>query len=222
MTSNGVRTAQDIYDAYRIMPNLQLHQLRVAAVGKVICGNSIRETDVRTVILAGLFHDMGNIVKSDLVTFPDFLEPEGKAHWELVKKDFIVRYGDDEHAATAAIASEIGLSVDARALLGGIGFSKLEQTRDSISHELKVIEYADLRVGPHGVISMEARIMDAKERYANQFSGIPTAEDSFNRLYAAARKIEEQIFADADIAPGDITEQSIQSVVQELRAYPVA
>ena len=32
-----MRSTRDIYDEYRIPPWLQLHQLRVAAVGKMVC-----------------------------------------------------------------------------------------------------------------------------------------------------------------------------------------
>ena len=60
-----MKTPREIYTAYKIMPNLQLHQLRVAAVGKLICdnfnppaGGTVNE---RGVILARLFSHMGKI-----------------------------------------------------------------------------------------------------------------------------------------------------------------
>lgn len=217
-----MKTTQQFYEYYRIMPNLQLHQLRVAAVAKMICDDLTREVDTHTVILAGLFHDMGNILKSDLATFPEFNEPEGVAHWQLIKDDFARKYGTDEHHATTAIAREIGISKDAMRCMGGIGFSKLIETRDSDSFEQKICEYADLRVGPHGVLSMGGRIDEASGRYRGRHTDMPSDNEQFEQLKAAAYEIEQQIFAEATIAPEDVTEQSIQQLIAELRSYPVA
>lgn len=221
MTSNGVRTAQQIYDAYNIMPALQLHQLRVAAVAKTLCENVTRDVDAHAVILASLFHDMGNIIKSDLSLFPDLVEPEGIAHWQLVKDEFIKNYGTDEHEAIATIAEEINLPVRVRILIENLGFSELERTRDEESFEQKIVEYADLRVGPHGVLSMEARIHEASVRYINKHPDMPKLTEEFERLVGAAYNIERQVFSEADIAPGDITEQMVSPMFPALRQYEV-
>ncbi len=217
-----MRTVQEIYEHYKIIPSLQLHQLRVAAVAKTIADNSDDELDTRSVVLAGLFHDMGNIIKSDLTTFPDFLEPEGYAHWLLVKNEFISAYGPDEHAATRAIAREISLPHPVLEILAGVGFSKLKETVASNSFELKIAEYADLRVGPHGVIPMAARIEDGKRRYVGKHPDMPRGEEVLRTLVGAAYELEQQIFARADIGPDDITEQSIQPLIAELREYTLA
>src|SRR3989338_4995837 len=141
-----MRTSREIYEKYNIMPALQLHQLRVAAVGKLICDNVTKPINTQDVILACLFHDMGNIIKSDLQYFSDFVEPEGIEYWQNVKNGFVEKYGTDHHAANAAIAQEIGLPENARNILTGIGFSKLEEILLDVSNERKVCEYADLRV----------------------------------------------------------------------------
>ena len=41
------------------MPGLQLHQLRVAAVGKLICEHLKKPVRTKDVVVACLFHDMG-------------------------------------------------------------------------------------------------------------------------------------------------------------------
>jgi 5'-deoxynucleotidase YfbR-like HD superfamily hydrolase len=213
-----MRTAQDIYESYRIFPALQMHQLRVAAVGKTICDALLEDVDTSSVILACLFHDMGNIIKSDFTAFPEFCEPEGIAHWELVKKEFIETYGPDEHKATLIIAREIGLPEDVIEHIDGIGFSKLERTRDDDSFESKIVEYADTRVAPHGVVSQEGRMYDARERYKH----VPREVDRFDELFAAAREIERQIFGATAMSPEDITEASIQPLIDKLRSTEVA
>src|SRR3989344_8748672 len=105
-----MKTPREIYSAYKIMPSLQLHQLRVAAVAKLLCEGCTKPINEHDVILACLFHDMGNIIKSELSYFPDFTEPEGVEYWERVKADFVEAYGTDSHTANIAIAKEIGFS----------------------------------------------------------------------------------------------------------------
>lgn len=219
-------TTQEIYERYHIMPGLQLHQLRVAAVAEAICENSLLELDTQSVVLAGLFHDMANIIKSDLVLFPELLEPLGIGHWQRIKDEFVAEYGINEHAAAQRIARAIGLPDEVIQLIGGIGFSKLETIRDDASYEQKIIEYADLRVGPHGVLSMAARLEEAHQRYRHRYgdenNDIPRTEESYERLRAAASDIEQQIFTDASIGPDDITEESVQPAIKKLRDLSVA
>src|SRR3954452_25294278 len=98
-----MKKVSEIYSEYKIMPALQQHQLRVAAVAAMIC-DSLPGTDKETVVIACLFHDMGNIIKSDLSYFPEFVQPEGLEYWEKVKQEYIQKYGSDENAATKEIA----------------------------------------------------------------------------------------------------------------------
>ena len=86
---------QKIYDDYKIMPQLQLHQLRVAGVASIIVDNFQEKLDKDAIVSAALLHDMGNIIKFNLNFFPDALEPEGLDHWQSVKDEFILKYGPD-------------------------------------------------------------------------------------------------------------------------------
>jgi putative nucleotidyltransferase with HDIG domain len=70
------------------MPTLQQHTLRVAIVAVKIC-DSLPNADKEIVVIACLFHDMGNIIKSGLPYFPEFIQPEGSAYWEKVKQEYI-------------------------------------------------------------------------------------------------------------------------------------
>src|SRR3989344_7101543 len=215
-----MKTVSDAYTTYRTMPALQKHQLRVAAVGKKLADSLECGVAVRDVVEACLFHDMGNIIKSDLEVFPEFREPEGLAHWQLVKNEFVERYGTNEHEATLAIARELKLKAPVVALIDGVGFSKLKGIRDSGSLEQKIVEYADQRVGPHGVLTLDERLQEARSRYRKRpESDMAQHDDAFNELVGAAREIERELFAVARISPEDITEESIQPVVEELREY---
>lgn len=204
------------------MPALQLHQLRVAAAGKLVCDNSHESINERAIVLACLFHDMGNIIKSDLAMFPEFLEPEGHEYWQKVKDGYASKYGTDEHTATAAIARELRLPDGAIRCIEGIGFSKLVVTRDSGAYERKIAEYSDLRVGPRGVLPMRARIEEARKRYVGKHPDMPASTKKFDGLVAAARDIERQIFVNAAIKPEDITDASIAPLIEQLWEYPVS
>src|SRR3989338_7998938 len=125
-----MKTPREIYAAYTIMPSLQMHQLRVAAVGKLICEHFNKPVNKKDVVLACLFHDMGNILKFELAMFPEFTEPEGVDYWESVKDKYRKKYGDDEHSATQEIMREIGLPKGIIDLMEGIGFSKVSEVAE--------------------------------------------------------------------------------------------
>ena len=216
-----MRTPSDIYREYRIMPSLGAHQLRVAGVAQFISDRVQQPLDSENVVLACLFHDMGNIIKSDLPYFPQFLEPEGLEYWEGVKQDFIQRYGQSEHEASIAIAEEIGLPAPARELIGGLGFSKLEDIERVGTLEMKICEYADMRVGPHGVLSMEERLAEGKERYSKKKEKLLFNSAFYNRLSDALRAIEHELMARTALRPEDISDAAIAPIMHKLGSKSV-
>lgn len=219
-----MRTAQDIYNEYKILPSLQLHQLRVAAVGKTICDASKQSLNAESVILAGLFHDMGNIIKSDLTYFPEFLEPEGFAYWNEVKESFVKKYGVDHHQANTAIAREIGIPAKSVDLIDTIGFSKVTEVVADPSIERKILQYADMRVGPHGILPLRQRLEEGRERYVKTRRPRTYHEsgEEFERLSKTATTLEEQLFSDATLTPEDIHDEKIKGMIEELRKLSVA
>jgi len=211
-------TIAEVYEQYKIMPFLQLHQLRVAAVGKLLADNFNGSLDARSVVLACLLHDMGNIIKFDLDIFPDSTADRGLAYWQEVKEDFIRRFGRDEHHATIAIAHELHVPLQVMRYIEGVGFSKLDRTVRDPSYEQKIVEYADCRVAPYGVASVEERLEDGRTRYAGRKGGAD-ADERFNGFKAAAFEVEKQIFEREKIRPDDISEGAVQPAVAELRHF---
>ena len=207
-----------------MLPSLDTHQLRVAAVAKTICDSFKAPVNVKNVILTCLFHDMGNIIKSNFDHFPDFFaSAEERAYWETVKLEYIQKYGPSEHHASLAIAEELGLPEEVCHYIAGIGFSNLKTTSAGVSFEEKICEYADLRVGPYGVLSLIDRIADIHRRYAGRNrSVVPEDEGQFEELRQAALDMQGQIFAETSIRPEDITDASITPLIEELRNYQVA
>lgn len=217
-----MRNILEIYEHYKIMPNLALHQLRVASVIYLICKNSTLEIDENIAIQSGLLHDMGNIVKFDLNYFPEFSEPLGIEYWQKVQNEYFEKYGRDEHEATQKILKELGVNqrvidIDARMLFGNLCID-----RDSDDFELKLLHYADMRVGPFGIMSYEDRMEDARKRYENKLDDEMTREkDRQSILLACGKDIERQIFENCKIKPEDITDESIAEILEELKGFMI-
>lgn len=223
-----MKTPREIYAAYTTMPALQLHQLRVAAVGKLICEGFTKSINTRNVILACLFHDMGNILKFNLSYFPEFLEPRGLGFWECVKTEYREKYGIDQHEASKKIAQEIGLSGVVVEVIDAIGFSNVGTVLAGRSFEKKICVYSDSRVGPHGVLTLTERFIDGRKRYLakgvtnDHGKEITVQQDSFEMLTESAHKLETQIFAEARIKPEDVSDAAVAPLIEELWEYPVA
>jgi hypothetical protein len=206
-----------IYEKYKIMPTLQEHQLRVAAVAKQICDNLTVPVNEETVIKACLLHDMGNILKFDLTKFPEFLEPEGATFWEGVKKEYIHNFGNDEHDASIAIAKELPVSEEVLKNIDSIGFDKAEENKKG-AIETQACAYSDMRVGPYGIISLEERLDDLRKRYQSRANY--SLSKSMKRDQAL-RDIEINIFKDSKIMPKDITNKSVAPIIEQLRTYEI-
>ena len=207
-----------IYSKYKIMPSLGEHQLRVAAVAKQICDSISKSLDVNGVVNVCLVHDMGNIIKSDLMYFPDFLEPEGLEYWQTIKDTFIEKYGANEHIATEIIAKEIGLSDIKLKYLSTIGFSKIKLVLKKGTIEQKICCYADQRVGPYGVLSIEKRIKEGKKRYTGiKNNNMAITIEKYENLVLSLKELEKQVFSHSSILPRNINDESIKSIILELK-----
>lgn len=213
-------TISQIYQKYKIMPSLQQHQLGVAAVAKLICKNLHSDLDVKAVTSACLLHDMGNILKFDLSLFPKFLEPEGLDYWQGVKEEFKDNYGADEHFANIQIAREIGVNQKILDLINAIGFENIEEHFLAGDLEKIICEYADCRVAPRGVVSLEERLEDLEERYGPKYSS-EKQKAKRQKFYELERKSEAYIFEDLEIEPGDIGEKSVNALIKELKAHEI-
>lgn len=219
-----MKTVQEIYEEYKIMPSLQLHQLRVAGVAQYICERTNGSVDTKAIALACLFHDMGNIIKSELRYFPEFTAPEGVEYWERVKAEFISKYGEDHHTATSAIAREIGLPVRSLEILDIIGYSHIGEITASDDWEKKIAEYSDTRVGPRGVLLLAERLQEGRKRYeaTSKSRAHYDTENSFKILFDTAHELERQVCDKAGIGPEEVNDAAIEAFIEELRKYAVA
>lgn len=215
-------TIWEAYEHYHIMPNLRLHQLRVAAVARTLA--EALGADRELVTHAGLLHDMGNIMKTDFTQFPaEFYGDNGLAYWEQVKADCGDRFGHDEHTATAAIARDIGVSKDIVEIMDAMGFSKAAQISEHGSLELQILEYADQRVAPHGIVSMEERLREGHARYKDRTRTEYGENDvEFHENAAHLKQMEQKLFASLLITPDMLNEESLTGMMESLRSYVIA
>ena len=202
-----------------------MHQLRVAAVGKMLADKT-PGVSVEHVVLTGLFHDMANILKIDL-------SPEGnlamqvtddeRAQLQALKDSFAQKYGADEHGASITIGREIGLPQEVLNMIDTMRFLKSEWVLHEGSMAMKIAKYSDLRVSPFGIVSMQERFDEAGKRYRNKTfdTGDVYDQELKERMNAACFEIERIVMDAAGMRPEEITDASAAPGIEELKRYLV-
>ncbi len=218
-----MRKITDIYEEYKIMPQLQLHQLRVAAVARQVCESLDQDIDTKSVVTACLMHDMGNIIKFNLSytkqNFPGFLEPQGLEYWQDIQQEYFTKYGEKEHEATIAIIKELRTSSIVLDLAKHVDATYIESIVTGDNFGRKISIYADDRVTPHGIVSIEERNIEAYKRYKD--TGRAFDEEKKNFYAKNIFEIEKQIFLQSNIKPEDITDESVAKIIEELKNFEI-
>lgn len=211
----------EVYEKYKIMPNLQRHQLKVAGVAKAICDSMIIPIDADSVIKAALLHDMGNIIKyrfdhaKEIFGFTD----EEIEHAKNLQKEFVEKYGKDEHVANCEIAKELNTTEKVQSLVNDNHFKYLCVHKDSNDIEMKILHYADTRVSPKGIVSFNERMSEAQERYKEYPNR--ASDDEVYKLLDCGREIESQIFSNSKINREDINNEVVFGYIEELKNYEI-
>lgn len=157
---------KQIYEKYFIPPNLQEHMLYVASLSKIIVDNWTGPTiNKNAIIQASLFHDIAKPLHFDLEKQAQYGMSQTdiqklKNHQQTLKDAF----GDDEHICTVKIFENMGCSVTARTIINNfewINIPQLEKIKDLNS---LIPIYADMRIGPMGIVTLQNRLHDLKQR----------------------------------------------------------
>jgi hypothetical protein len=185
-------TIKEIYHKFGTPPNLQEHLIRVTNISLFIGNNWDHQSDLdlERLRLISLLHDIANIVKFDFVKHPEFLGPEqGRIeYWKSVQAVVVAKYGSDDHLATASMLREIGLSEKIISDIQHKSFANALDIEKSADFELKILFYADMRVAPQGVVSLDERLIDVTTRL-DKYRLHPQKD----QLIFAARHIAAQI-----------------------------
>jgi len=207
-----------------------MHQLRVAAIAEIICNNISVPIDKDSVVKACLMHDMGNIIKFKLEYFPEFTQPEGLEYWENIQNEYIQKYGKNEHYATVKIINELEVDSKILELVDSVGFLTAKDNKDSNDFNRKICEYADMRVIPSGVVSLEERFNDVKKRYDHKDGSssiidrgsdfpIEPGEKLREIFETSLIEIEKQIFEKCRIKPDYINDETVASKIELLKEF---
>ena len=209
------RKISDIYTEYKIKRDIREHMLRVAAVASLICDNLDEKIDKELIISVCLLHDMGNIIKDQLIYYPEFLEPEGLDYWQNIRNEFIKKYGNSEDEATFLIGQEIKLNPDILELLRELVLIKLEDYTGPNTFKLQICKYADVRVSPLMVLSLKDRIEEWHKRNSN------ITQENALFTYNFFSGVEKQIFAKCKIKPEDITDEAVAPIIESLKDFVI-
>lgn len=217
-------TIHEVYQRYQIMPSLRDHMFRVAGVANLI-GTKLRAVpsslpenaqaftpqDLKDVIEAALLHDLGNIAKFDLEYFPEFLAPQGLKYWQEVQEQSWAKYGKNAHTTTMLMLDELNISPRVKELVDAVSFNKAKKNRDTPDYALKLVAYSDMRVDPHGVVSLDERFKDGEKRYQSR-----EKVSTFTYAMAAClRSIEKQLFAPLEISPEDVNIENVSPFITD-------
>lgn len=211
---------KEIYERYQVPPWLQEHQVRVAAVGKMAAEAQRKGVDVHVVVSTCLLHDIGAIVKFDFAEsfLADLVNPNDLKYWESVQARMREQYGVTEHKATEAILRELGAERE-RGVFQGTGLTRLSEIIARGSVELQIVQYADTRVGPRGIMSISARMDDARVRYAGK--GLEWFE-RLDQYRAQSLELEIVVLAGTGLESEAITDAAIAPTIEQLWDYEIA
>ncbi len=203
-----------ICDKFFVPNIIRNHLLRTAAVAVQITTHCNKEINKELVQNAMLLHDLGNIVKSDVHRF-SFFETENEEYWEKKKEEIMKTYGTHDDNATESMLNIIDISQELKSL---IQRGKNDKVWEAVEHNdwnAKICLYADYRVGPRSVLSLQERFDDLERRYKEKPPEYHLSNEEAHRIQNGFREVEKQIFAECDISPEDVTETSIQEFLVE-------
>lgn len=207
-------TIRAIYKQYKIPPNLQRHMLRVAGVAEIITENWNGKTlDKKAITLCCLFHDAAKLINIDLSSAKLLEEEEENiAYWRTVQKELVEKYGADEYKATLEIGRKIGLSGKSIKLLGEFEWRNIPEYLKANNFESAIAIYADMRVGPFGVLSMEERLENLRSR---------RLITDYDVLVENGRMVEKRIQENLTIDIDSITDEEVNKHLDALRNLEV-
>lgn len=218
----GTMLVQQLYKKHLIPVNLQQHMLTVAAVGKFIVDHwRGPEIDKQAVISALLLHDLGNLVKFDLTENAKVVDLElHTQHWREIQQEMKNKYGygSDAHEATMMMLEELNLSEKIIELVENMGADNLTSIADSNSLELKICQYADLRVVPYGIVPMMERLTDLRHRYSERSHW---DEELFEIVVEEAQQIENTIRQHVSVDITAIPPEKISNFLLELPQFDI-
>jgi hypothetical protein len=190
-------TTKDVYRQFGTPKNLQQHMLTVTGLICSIQKHWIGEDiNWKNLTIAGLLHDLGNVIKFDLDKFPALLGDELPRidFWREEQKRLVAKYGSDDHVATGEMLNELNIDPEIKEVIQTKSFGNIRNTSKLDDWLPKILQYCDLRTAPNGLMTLDERVEDIKERY-DKYAGRP----DFPEMIEAAKSIENEIAMSVDV-----------------------
>lgn len=205
----------EIYTRYNIHLPLQLHQLRVGAVAKLICDNIPNYNLTTTVVSASLLHDIGNLTKSIIEPQTDWVQELGYEYWVTAKARFITQWGENDHDATINIVKDINPPPAITQFIKKWLDTRSDQALIDKDLDLLIAKYADERVNPDGIVSLADRIKYLALRYPSKYAD-PTYQD---QLLEQRKNIENFISGFCALNLTEINDELALPVIERLKSF---
>ncbi len=221
-----------IYQQYGVPPNLAKHMITVAALGEIIFSHWTGvKIDQKRLVTILLLHDIGNLVKFELDSessnemlqnsLPSLSQLKKPfEYWLKKQKQMIDKYTKNADLANLTIIKELGFSSDITDLMNDHSFESLENHLELPRWEKKLIFYCDLRVTPHGLASINARIQDLRERYHHRDQNW-TDKKTFHKWLGSSLKLEKQIDQHTNISLNQIQPSDLTPIINNLVEYTI-
>jgi len=182
--------------------------LRVAALARIILDHwSGQKIDDQSVVACAMYHDIAKPVNFDIEKQRQYVSTE--AEFNEVKRsitDMIEKYGTEEHVAAIKIFTEIGSSEESIRLINNLEWIYLPRLLNENDIPSLLVNYCDMRIGPKGILPIDMRFSDLKERAP--FEGI----DEIAKL---APKLERLIQSHTSIDLTTITDDQINNQIEK-------
>ena len=207
-----IENISDLYARFKIPGHLEWHMRLVAGVTAWLCDHVQESVDRDLLVAAALIHDMGNIVKFDFSHQVDRGESFNCDVEELkkIQLEMEEKYGTNDHVATMNMLTEVGVNQEILTLLDEADWRVIAKATNNHAVAAMILSYADYRVAPGGVVSVDERIADIHTRYKKKHN-IKFNEDKFQRTAQAYRDLEKELFKLIKEEPKDISSETISA-----------
>ncbi len=185
----------------------------VAGVCELISDKCVAQIKKEDIVAAAFIHDLGNFVKMnfDGKTEKELFDKEDYDKIEFFKKmkeEFIKKYSPNDGVTNILIAKEIHAPKEVIYLLENKEIHRLPAEQWKNDFGLIIFFYADLRVSPHGVVSLNERLKEFQKR--NKFDSTPEQIQRSKEFTEFATRVEEYLFSYVKIKPQAITQEAIK------------
>lgn len=201
---------REVYQSYQTPQNLQEHMLRVAAFASILLEGWVgKPTDKEAIIKACAIHDIAKPMTYDIGKQIQF----GLSEREIEKlrrfqDELKKRYGQQEHQATVQICKDVGCSSATVTFVDNLEWKYIPRLLAANDTASLIPIYADMRIGPKGILSLVDRLNELNERVHNA-----DHEKNLKDGQEAERKILECVKTNMLVITNDLLSEKFTAIL---------